>query len=66
MTVLVLSACALGAVPGLALAGNVVVARSSELGPYTALEKAFAEALGQATTSISLAAAGGRAELEKV
>ncbi len=65
MTVLVLSACALGAVPGLALAGNVVVARSSELGPYTALEKAFAEALGQATTSISLAAAGGRAELEK-
>ncbi|MGI5862919.1 MAG: ABC transporter substrate-binding protein [Myxococcales bacterium] len=63
--VLVLLACALAVVPGLALAGNVVVARSSELGPYVALEKAFAGAIGQATTSVSLANAGGRTELEK-
>lgn len=54
---------------GAGLAANaagprVVVARSSDLGPYVVLEKAFIGALGQPADSISLAAPDGKARLK--
>jgi putative ABC transport system substrate-binding protein len=42
----------------------VIVARSSELAPYVALEKAFSAALTQQTRSVSLASPDGRAQLK--